>query len=195
MKRTKATFSLKWFSKVMTHDLCAQILMEWNGRSNGFTFPFSCALASSHVAMEIKAILSLFYLLGIPIVFSNDRFWNSTQNFPLRIPPELKPFYPEINTDNIRPKRSGSDRQSKQLVPGVYSCGHQVKKKLILLKYLLLIGLSNQFFPRATTCLSISSIPDIPERTLQQVPVILDFSRTPQMFVKFVWILLIRYFK
>ena len=75
--------------------------------------------------MKIQAIFITFIFFSS--VFSNERQWNFTQTFPLRIPEELKSYYfHEINHQQIRPKRSESERQDKQLVPGVYSCGHQV---------------------------------------------------------------------
>ena len=75
--------------------------------------------------MKIQAFFIIFIFFDS--VFSNERQWNFTQTFPLRIPEELKSYYfHEINHQQIRPKRSESERQDKQLVPGVYSCGHQV---------------------------------------------------------------------
>ena len=75
--------------------------------------------------MKIQAIFITFIFFSS--VFSNERQWNFTQTFPLRIPEELKSYYfHEINHQQFRPKRSEGERQDKQLVPGVYSCGHQV---------------------------------------------------------------------
>ena len=75
--------------------------------------------------MKIQAFFIIFIFFAS--VFSNERQWNFTQTFPLRIPEELKSYYfHEINHQPIRPKRSEGERQDKQLVPGVYSCGHQV---------------------------------------------------------------------
>ena len=75
--------------------------------------------------MKIQAFFIIFIFFAS--VFSNERQWNFTQTFPLRIPEELKSYYfHEINHQQFRPKRSEGERQDKQLVPGVYSCGHQV---------------------------------------------------------------------
>ena len=75
--------------------------------------------------MKIQAFFIIFIFFDS--VFSNERQWNFTQTFPLRIPEELKSYYfHEINHQQFRPKRSEGERQDKQLVPGVYSCGHQV---------------------------------------------------------------------
>ena len=75
--------------------------------------------------MKIQAFFIIFIFFAR--VFSNEHPWNFTQTFPLRIPEELKSYYfHEINHQQVRPKRSEGERQDKQLVPGVYSCGHQV---------------------------------------------------------------------
>ena len=109
--------------------------MNQNGRINvAFSLSLLVArlLASSQVilssAMKFQEIWSIFLLCLPQFVFSSeyDTNWNFTHKFPLRIPPEIQTIFPGVNDNNFRPKRSEESRQGKQLVPGVYSCGHQV---------------------------------------------------------------------
>ena len=94
--------------------------------------------------MKIQAFFIIFIFFAS--VFSNERQWNFTQTFPLRIPEELKSYYfHEINHQQFRPKRSEGERQDKQLVPGVYSCGHQVIN-MIFFKIYIYFFFSNWTF-------------------------------------------------
>ena len=70
--------------------------------------------------------LNIFLVWLIQLVKASEPLSNATIELPLRVPPVLLDFYHE-KQEHQRPKRSeGGAREGKQLVPGVYSCGHQV---------------------------------------------------------------------
>ena len=70
-----------------------------------------------------QLILSILSVTYFATALCATAFDNQTLEFPLRIPPVIKDFYREKIILH-RPKRSNL-RKSKQLQPGVYSCGHQ----------------------------------------------------------------------
>lgn len=72
---------------------------------------------------SIVTLLSLAIFLASSFELAENANETTSEDYPLRIPPVLLGFYEELHK-NRRPRRS--DRQSRQLVPGVYSCGHQV---------------------------------------------------------------------
>ena len=103
-------------------------------------------------------------------------------NFPLRIPSAI---LSHLKLHKLLPKNKPSTyhhvkRHKRQIMPGVYSCGHQVKK----LKKKKSKDWKKIFFFREMICLSILLIPIILDMTLLQGHVTSDCWNIDQRYVR-----------
>ena len=63
---------------------------------------------------------------NVKLIYGQQNINSSSHGYPLKIPQVLQEFI-SSHQPITRHKRDLTSRSGKQLAPGVYSCGHQVR--------------------------------------------------------------------